>query len=143
MALLHITHDLTIDDGELTFHASPGGGPGGQNVNRVATKVTVSFDVGGSPSLRKEQREQLLGRLANRLTKEGVLRVTSAEHRTQRANRNAAEERLLQLLRRGLERRRRRRPTKPSGAARRRRLEGKRRRAKLKQQRSKTWGRDD
>ena len=143
MATIDITRDLTIDDSELEFHASRGGGPGGQNVNRVATKVTISFDVVGSPSLSSAQRELLLQRLAARITKDGVLQVTSTEHRTQGANRRAAEERTVQLLRRGLAKRRRRRRTKPSQAARRRRLEGKRRRGTLKKGRSKSWGPDD
>ena len=143
MAPLTISRDLTIDDSELVFHASPGGGPGGQNVNRVATKVTITFDIAGSPSLSSQQRELLLQRLAARVTKDGVLQVTSSEHRTQRANRRTAEERTVQLLQRGLTKRRRRRKTKPSRAARRRRLEGKRRRSKIKVSRSKSWGHDD
>lgn len=143
MAPLTITRDLTIDDSELEFRASTGGGPGGQNVNRVATKVTISFDVAGSPSLSSAQRELLLQRLAARVTKDGVLQVVSAEHRTQGANRRAAEERTVQLLQRGLAKRRRRRRTKPSRGAKRRRLEGKRRRSQLKKGRSNRWGRDD
>lgn len=143
MAPLEITRNLVIDDSELEFHAAPGGGPGGQNVNRVATKVTITFDVAGSPSLSSAQRDQLRERLASRITKDGVLQVTSGEHRTQGANRKAAEERAVELLRRGLARRKRRRKTKPSRAARRRRLEGKRRRSKLKKGRSKRWGPED
>lgn len=143
MAPIDVNHELTLDDSELVFQASPGGGPGGQNVNRVATKVTISFDVAGSPSLSSEQRERLTQRLSNRMTKEGVLQVTSSEHRTQGANRKAAEERIVRLLRKGLMRRKTRRVTKPSRGARRRRLEGKRRRSKVKKGRSTSWGPED
>jgi ribosome-associated protein len=142
MAPLDITPELTIDDGELTFQASPGGGPGGQNVNRVATKVTISFDVAGSTSLTDEQREFLLRRLGSRLTKDGVLQVTSSEHRTQGANRRTAEERIVEVLRQGLVREKHRRATRPGRAARRRRLEGKHRRSTVKKGRSKSWDPD-
>lgn len=143
MAPLDITDQLTLDDSELEFQASPGGGPGGQNVNRVATKVTISFDLVTSPSLNEEQRDLLLRRLASRVTKDGVLQVTSAEHRTQGANRKAAEERIVQLLKQGLRKPKKRKKTRPSRAAKRRRLEGKRRRSKVKKGRSKSWGPDD
>lgn len=112
-------------------------------MNRVATKVTISFDVAGSPSLSDEQRELLLRRLGSRLTKDGVLPVTCSEHRTQGANRRTAEERILEVLRQGLARRKHRRETRPGRAARRRRLEGKHRRSKVKKGRSKSWGPED
>src|SRR5664280_3566590 len=75
------------------------GGPGGQNVNKVATKVTLTFDVAASPSLTDAQRDRIRARLATRISKDGVLQVVSQRHRTQGANRAAALERFVELLR--------------------------------------------
>lgn len=105
-------------------------------MNKTSSKITLHFDVEGSPSLTDEQRRRIAWRLATRIAKDGCLRLRSQRHRSQAANKQETIERFVQLLAGALERRRPRRETKPSRAAKRRRLEEKRRRAGLKQTRS-------
>ncbi|HMC82356.1 MAG TPA: aminoacyl-tRNA hydrolase [Candidatus Polarisedimenticolia bacterium] len=88
--MIEIRDGLAIREEELRFTASRSGGPGGQNVNKVSTRVTLWFDVAGSPSLTAEQRSLIRSRLATRISKEGVLRVVSQQTRSQAANREAA-----------------------------------------------------
>ena len=121
-----------IAEDELRFTYSRSSGPGGQNVNRVETRVTLLFDVFGSPSLAEGQKRRIASRLATRINKGGILRVVSQRHRTREANRRAAAERFLELLNEALRRQRPRRRTRVPRNARRRRLEGKRRRGELK-----------
>ncbi len=134
--MVEINAQLEIPDGELELRTSRSSGPGGQNVNKLETRVTVRFDVAGSPSLDDEQRERIREALATRITKEGVLQVTSQRHRTQAANRDAAIARLAELVADALKPERERRPTRVPRAVRRRRLEAKRRRGRLKRERS-------
>lgn len=129
---IRITGELSIPLEELSFTFSRSGGPGGQNVNKVSTRATLHFDVARSTSLGEGQRAALMRNLATRISKEGILRVSSQKHRTQRANREAAIERFAVLLREALAVRRRRRPTSPTEASRRRRLERKRLRSRIK-----------
>ena len=130
-----INDRLEIPDDELTYATGPSSGPGGQNVNKVETRVTLLFDIDASPSLSQAQKDRLRRRLATRINKRGVLRVASQRHRTQAANRRAAVERFVELVRGALRRRRRRRPTRPTASSRARRLEHKRRRSRLKARR--------
>jgi ribosome-associated protein len=130
--VLKINQTLTLPEGELSYSTSRSSGPGGQNVNKVESRVTVLFDVTGSETLSEEQKRLILERLATRINQEGILRVISQKHRTQAANREEARLRLVTLLAGALETRRPRKPTRPSAEARRRRLEEKRRRAQLK-----------
>jgi ribosome-associated protein len=130
--MIRINDSLSIPDEELTFEFARSGGPGGQNVNKVSTKATLLFDVARSPSLADEERSRIRETLRTRITKSGVLRVTSQRYRTQRANRIAAMERFVELLREALKPRRRRKKTRTPRSAHERRLQGKRRRATLK-----------
>src|SRR5215475_13463468 len=99
MATIEIDGEIALPEEELTFATSRSGGPGGQNVNKLETRVTLRFDLAGSPSLSPEQKARLRERLATRITKAGVLQVTAQRHRTQAANREAAVERFAELLR--------------------------------------------
>jgi len=125
-----------IVEEELVFKFSRGGGPGGQNVNKVNTRVTVLFDAANSGSFSDEQKERILRRLASRADKEGVIRVVSQQYRTQKANRDAAVERLEELLKGALKKKKVRKKTRVPEAAKRKRLEKKKRRGFLKRQRT-------
>jgi len=130
-----IGKEFVFED-ELVFRFSRGGGPGGQNVNKVNTKVTAFFDAVNSRSFSGEQKEQILKALANRADKDGVIRVVSQQYRTQKANREAAVERLKELLTGALKKKKVRKKTKVPKAARRKRLEKKKWRGSLKKQRA-------
>jgi ribosome-associated protein len=130
--MIEITGTLQLPEEELEFSASRSGGPGGQNVNKVATKVSLRFDVAGSPSLPPDVRERLLDKLATRLTQDGVLVVTVQDTRSQKTNRDLALERFVALLQAALRPVKPRRKTRIPAAVRRRRLETKRRRAAVK-----------
>lgn len=121
---------------ELWFSTARSSGPGGQHVNKVETRVSLSFDLRGSPSLGSEQKERIEERLASRVTKAGVLRVTAQRHRSQAANRKLALERFAELLREALAEATPRRPTKVPPRAVRRRLERKRRQGERKRLRA-------
>ncbi len=132
---MRIDARLEIDDGEISYATSRSSGPGGQNVNKVETRVTLLFPVDVSPSLSEDQKARLRERLATRISKEGVLRVVSQRHRTQAANREAARERFAELLRDALAPVKKRRPTRVPKALKKKRLESKRRRGRLKRDR--------
>lgn len=134
--MVRVTEDLEIADGELSFATSRSSGPGGQNVNKVNTRVTLLFDLEGSASLSAQQRALLRHRLPGRINKEGVLRVVSQRHRTQLANRDAAMERFVELVRAALTEAPERVPVAPPDQANERRLEAKRRRSRVKRERS-------
>lgn len=133
--MIEVTPELSIPESELRFTTSRSSGPGGQNVNKVETRVTLLFDVTGSPSLNEAQRQRLREVLRSRITRAGVLRVVAQVHRTQAANQRTAVERFVELVRDALAEIPPRVPTSLPRAARRRRLEAKRRQGRLKQQR--------
>jgi ribosome-associated protein len=130
-----------IPEDELQYAYSRSSGPGGQNVNRVETRVTLLFDVEASPSLSDYQKRRLRTRLATRVNRDGVLRVVSQRYRTREANRQAALQRFNELLEAALRQQKPRRKTKVSKAAKQRRVEAKRRRSEVKKGRSgRDWG---
>jgi len=133
--VLRITDTLSIPLSELRFRFARSSGPGGQHVNRSATRVELLFDVAGSPSLTEAQRERALKALAPYIDSDGVLHLISQTFRSQFRNREEAVERLQMLMRRAMKVPKRRRPTRPSRASRERRLASKRRRSEIKRQR--------
>jgi ribosome-associated protein len=135
--MIEITNNISIRDDELIFKASRSAGPGGQNVNKVNTRITLFFDVAHCESFSDVQKRRILSRLATRADKNGLIRVVSQRFRTQNANRRAAVERLQELLADALKTRAARKKTRIPYAAKQRRLEQKRRRSLLKQQRAK------
>lgn len=130
--MLTVTPDVSIDESELQETFVRASGPGGQNVNKVATAVQLRFNVRRSPSLPQAVRERLLHLAAHRLTAEGELIIEAKRFRTQERNRQEARERLVALVRRATEAPRTRRATKPTLAARQRRLESKHQRGEIK-----------
>ena len=133
--MIEIARGMYIPEDALAFKVSRSGGPGGQNVNKLSTRVTVFFDVGRCVSLSDAQKQRILARLASRADKNGVIRVVCQKHRTQRANRTGAMERLEQLVADALKVRPVRIDTEVPYAAKQRRLDSKRQRGLLKRQR--------
>ena len=132
---LVITPRLTIPAGELSLAFARSGGPGGQNVNKVSSKVELRWNPRTSAALGEADRALLLERLASKLTTEGELIVTSQASRDQIKNRDDAHDKLVLILRAALHRDKPRRETKPTRASKRRRIEGKRHRAEIKKNR--------
>ena len=137
--MIEITRSLQIPEHELRMECTRGTGPGGQNVNKVETCVTLCFDVEGSDSLGPGQRARIREALSSRITTEGVLRITSRKHRTQLANRRAVLERFVELLQAALAPQKKRKPTRATKASKERRLKAKRQRGDVKKGRGGSW----
>ena len=137
-----ITPTLTIDDSEIEERFVRASGPGGQNVNKVATAVQLRFDVARAASLSDEVKQRLRALAGSRMTDEGILVIDARAFRTQSQNREDARERLTDLVRRALVRPKRRKKTKPSRAAKERRIESKKRRGETKAARGRPRGDD-
>jgi ribosome-associated protein len=131
-----ITDTLSIDDNELEWDFVRSSGPGGQNVNKVATAVQLRFDVRRSPSLPAEVRERLIRLAGKRMTSDGVLVIQARRFRSQEGNRQDAWERLDELVKKALVRPRVRRASRPSRAAKQKRLDAKKKRGEVKKMRS-------
>ena len=132
---LVIDAEVVIPRAELETRATKSGGAGGQHVNTSSTRIELLWNVRTSTALSDEMRERVLSKLATRIDGDGVLRVVASDRRSQRQNRDGAESRLAELVRRALIVPKKRRPTKPSRAAREARLTDKKRRGERKARR--------
>ena len=135
MPRLTITETITVDDAELEERFVQASGPGGQNVNKVATAVQLRFDVAASPGLPEPVKRRLKALAGRRMTADGVLVIDARRFRTQERNRADARERLVELIRRAAIPVAKRIPTRPTIAAKRRRLDAKKNRSTVKRAR--------
>lgn len=133
--MIEITPTIALDEQEIKFDFVRAAGPGGQNVNKVASAVQLRFDVRHSPSLPADVRERLARLAGRRLTEAGELIIAARRFRTQEQNRQDALNRLVELIRRAIDKPKPRRPSRPSAAAKERRLATKRRRSEAKRRR--------
>ena len=141
--MIPITDAISLAEHELEFHYVTSAGPGGQNVNRVATAAHLQFDAVSSPSLPDEVKRRLRSVAGRRLTPNGVLVIKAQRYRSQERNRDDAVERLVSILRNAAVPPRQRRATRPSQASVEQRLAEKRRRGSRKQKRSSVDGDDE
>lgn len=132
---LYINERLSIPNAELEYAASRSGGPGGQNVQKTSSRVTIRWNISQSPSLDEHMRTRLLHRLANRLVGEGEIILHVDSERSQLQNKMIARERLAEVIKRALHIEKKRIKTKPHPGAKARRLAAKKQHGEIKKQR--------
>jgi len=133
--IIRVTPAISIDENEIQEHFIRASGPGGQNVNKVATAVQLRFNVAGSPSLPHDVRERLAQLAGRRMTEEGILIIEARRFRTKEQNRQDAIDRLTRLIQKAAEKPKPRRKTRPTMASKKRRLNTKHRRGETKRMR--------
>ena len=136
-------NECPVEESELHFETVQSGGPGGQNVNKVASAVVLRFDIDQSPSLPDDVKQRLKKHGGKRVTKEGVLLIKAMQHRSQLQNRTEALQRFYGLLSAAMRSPRKRRPTKRTAASQERRLEAKQRNARKKADRAFRYPKED
>jgi ribosome-associated protein len=141
--MINITSSIAIDEKEIREEFIRSSGPGGQNVNKVATAVQLRFDVANSSSLPGEVKERLLRLAGKKVTEGGILIIDARRFRTQEKNRQDALERLVKLIQKAAQKPKVRHKTKPTAASQQRRVEEKRNRSKIKLMRRKLSSSDD
>jgi ribosome-associated protein len=133
--IIRVTPAISIDESEIREHFIRASGPGGQNVNKVATAVQLKFNAAGSPSLPRDIRERLVRLAGRRMTEEGILIIEARRFRTQERNRQDAVDRLIRLIQKAAEKPKTRRKTRPTMASKKRRLDTKHKRSETKRMR--------
>jgi ribosome-associated protein len=134
-------HHLPLDKllAECTYTATRSSGPGGQNVNKVNTKVNLSFDLAQSECLTPEQKELVAKKLSSKLTSDGLLLISAQEKRSQLANKQLAQQKLIAWLNKALTKPKKRTATKPTKASKEKRIQSKKIRAEVKKSRKGNW----
>jgi len=135
--MIRITNSIAIDESELRFSFSRASGPGGQNVNKVATAAQLRWDVKRSPSLPEDVKERLKKMSGTKMTTRGVLVINARRYRSQEKNREDALARLVALVKKAAVKPKKRKSTKPTRESKERRLDEKRRRSETKRRRKK------
>ncbi|WP_029007855.1 alternative ribosome rescue aminoacyl-tRNA hydrolase ArfB [Azospirillum halopraeferens] len=131
--MIRITHRISVDESELQEEFVRASGPGGQHVNKTSSAVQLRFDVAASPNIPPDVKARLVRLAGSRMTSEGVLILVGDTYRSQMRNREDVRERLIDLIRDATVVPKTRRPTKPTFGSKQRRLEGKAKRAEVKQ----------
>jgi ribosome-associated protein len=141
--MIEVTPSVSIDDSDIQVDFMRASGPGGQNVNKVATSVKLRFDIRHTPSLYPDVKERLIKLAGSRVTEEGTLVIEAKRYRTQEQNRVDAVQRLVTLIQKALEKPKVRRETRPSASARAGRVDEKKKRGEIKRIRRFTLGDQD